>query len=659
MGQDIKYYRIRPVQLHKPHPSELHELSVRVPILMILPKTTWMSGCGLRKGTACRVVADELDSAWRFPLLVPAADLCQCGLSWKKDFAPMRKPVLLAVDDDPEVLGAIERDLRREYGARYRVVVTDSGPKALDALRTLQLRNESVALLLVDQRMPQMTGIEFLAEALKIYPDAKRALLTAYADTNVAINAINEIKLDYYLVKPWDPPDSQLYPVVNDLLEQWRAYFRSPFEGVRVVGHRWSPLSYQVKDFLARNQVPYQWLDVELDDEARRLVELAGAQPPSLPLLFWGRRTARCADHQSDRQADRSAHAGNLAVLRSHHCRRRPGGARVRCVRRPEGLKTLMTEREAPGGQAGSSSRIENYLGFPVGLSGADLARRSVAQAKRFGVEILTPQEATGLRLVEPYRVITLADGAELSCHALIIATGVTYRQLDAPGVNELIGAGVYYGAAASEASEYRGLDVFVVGGANSAGQAAMYFSNYCRTVTMLVRGSSLNDSMSQYLQDQVTATANIHVRTRAGVVGATGASSLEAITIHDANTGTDETVPASALFIFIGAEPRTEWVATVLTRDSQGFILTGPDLPRSPTSPRPDGWPLDRDPFFLEASLPGVFVAGDVRHGSIKRVASAVGEGAMAVQLVHQFRRTRPALALHHALRSGAGAEA
>jgi thioredoxin reductase (NADPH) len=554
----------------------------------------------------------------------------------------MRKPVLLAVDDDPEVLGAIERDLRREYGARYRVLVANSGPRALDALRTLQLRNDSVALLLVDQRMPQMTGIEFLAEALKLYPDAKRTLLTAYADTDVAINAINEIKLDYYLVKPWDPPDSQLYPVVNDLLEQWRAYFRSPFEGVRVVGHRWSPLSYQVKDFLARNQVPYQWLDVELDDEARSLIELAGAQPPSLPLLLFGDGVQLAAPTTG--QIAKQIGLRTQATLPFYDLIIVGGGPAALASAvygASEGLKTLMTEREAPGGQAGSSSRIENYLGFPVGLSGADLARRSVAQAKRFGVEILTPQEATGLRLVEPYRVITLADGAELSCHALIIATGVTYRQLDAPGVNELIGVGVYYGAAASEAPEYRGLDVFVVGGANSAGQAAMYFSNYCRTVTVLVRGSSLNDSMSQYLQDQIAATANIHVRTRAGVVGATGASNLEAITIHDANTGTDETVPASALFIFIGAEPRTEWVASVLTRDAQGFILTGPDLPRAPASSRPEGWPLDRDPYVLEASMPGVFVAGDVRHGSIKRVASAVGEGAMAVQLVHQFRRT------------------
>jgi thioredoxin reductase (NADPH) len=554
----------------------------------------------------------------------------------------MRKPVLLAVDDDPEVLGALERDLRREYGARYRVVVANSGPRALDALRTLQLRNDSVALLLVDQRMPQMTGIEFLAEALKLYPDAKRALLTAYADTDVAINAINQIKLDYYLVKPWDPPDSQLYPVVNDLLEQWRAYFRSPFEGVRVVGHRWSPLSYQVKDFLARNQVPYQWLDVELDDEARRLIELAGAQPPSLPLLLFadGVQLAAPTTGQIAKQIGLRTQATlpfyDLIIIGGG-----PAALASAVYGASEGLKTLMTEREAPGGQAGSSSRIENYLGFPVGLSGADLARRSVAQAKRFGVEILTPQEATGLRLVEPYRVITLADGAELSCHALIIATGVTYRQLDAPGVNELIGAGVYYGAAASEAPDYRGLDVFVVGGANSAGQAAMYFSTYCRTVTVLVRGSSLKDSMSQYLQDQIAATANIHVRTRVDVVGVTGASSLEAITIHDANTGTDETVPASALFIFIGAEPRTEWVASVLTRDSQGFILTGPDLPHAPASSRPEGWPLDRDPYVLEASMPGVFVAGDVRHGSIKRVASAVGEGAMAVQLVHQFRRT------------------
>lgn len=554
----------------------------------------------------------------------------------------MRKPVLLAVDDDQEVLKAIERDLRREYGPRYRVVVANSGPRALAALRTLQLRNDSVALLLVDQRMPEMTGIEFLAESLKLYPDAKRALLTAYADTDVAINAINHIRLDYYLVKPWDPPESQLYPVLNDLLEQWQAFFRPPFEGVRVVGHRWSPMSYQVKDFLARNQVPYQWLDVEEDDEARKLVELAGAPSPSLPVLLFGDGTQLAAP--TSVQIAEKIGLRTQATLPFYDLIIVGGGPAALASAvygASEGLKTLMLERQAPGGQAGSSSRIENYLGFPVGLSGADLTRRSVAQAKRFGVEILTPQEATGLRLVEPYRVITLVDGAEISCHALIIATGVAYRQLDAPGVNELIGAGVYYGAAASEAPDYRAQDVFVVGGANSAGQAAMYFSKYCRSVTVLVRGRSLTETMSQYLQDQIAATDNIHVRTQASVVGAHGATSLETITIHDAASGSDETVPASAVFIFIGAAPHTEWVSGILMRDPQGFILTGPDLPRANAGARPDGWPLDREPFLLEASMPGVFVAGDVRHGSVKRVASAVGEGAMAVQLVHQFRKT------------------
>lgn len=559
----------------------------------------------------------------------------------------MRKPVLLAVDDDPEVLRAVERDLRREYGARYRVVAAPSGPRALDALRTLQLRNESVALLLADQRMPQMTGIEFLAEALNLYPDAKRTLLTAYADTDAAINAINQVKLDYYLVKPWDPPETHLYPVLNDLLDQWQAFFRPPFEGIRVVGHRWSPLSFQVKDFLARNQVPYQWLDLEEDAEARTLVELAGAdsggpEPTSLPLLLFadGTRLAAPSYAQIAERIGLRTQASlpfyDLIIIGGG-----PAALASAVYGASEGLKTLMIEREAPGGQAGASSRIENYLGFPVGLSGADLARRSVAQAKRFGVEILTPQEATGLRLAEPYRVITLADGTEISCHALIIATGVAYTQLDAPGVSQLVGAGVYYGAAASEAPAYRGRDVFVVGGANSAGQAAMHFSMYCRSVTILVRGTSLNDTMSQYLQDQIAATDNITVRLRASVVGARGETTLEAITIHDAATGADETVPASALFIFIGATPRTDWVADVLPRDTRGFILSGPDLPRAPGGHRPEGWPLDREPFLLETGMPGVFVAGDVRHGSVKRVASAVGEGAMAVQLVHQFRRT------------------
>jgi thioredoxin reductase (NADPH) len=554
----------------------------------------------------------------------------------------MRKPVLLAVDDDPEVLRAIERDVRREYGARYRVVVAPSGPRALDALRTLQLRNESVALLLVDQRMPQMTGIEFLTEALKLYPDARRALLTAYADTDAAISAINTVKLDYYLVKPWDPPETHLYPVINDLLDQWQAFFRPPFEGIRVIGHRWSPLSYQVKDFLARNQVPYQWLDVEADAEAPKLVELAGGEPASLPLLLFADGTHLTAPTTA--QIAEKIGLRTQAALPFYDLIIIGGGPAALASAvygASEGLKTLMIEREAPGGQAGSSSRIENYLGFPVGLSGADLARRSVAQARRFGVEILTPQEAKGLRLVEPYRVITLADGTEISCHALIIATGVSYVQLDAPGVNDLVGAGVYYGAAASEAPAYRGQDVFVVGGANSAGQAAMHFSMYCRSVTVLVRGTSLKDTMSQYLQDQIAATDNISVRLRASVVGAHGDPVLEAITIHDVETGEDETVPASALFVFIGATPRTEWVAGVLPRDSRGFILSGPDLPRAADGHRPEGWPLDREPFLLETGMPGVFVAGDVRHGSVKRVASAVGEGAMTVQLVHQFRRT------------------
>lgn len=554
----------------------------------------------------------------------------------------MHKPVLLAVDDDPDVLRSIERDLRREYGARYRVVVSASGPKALDALRTLQLRNESVALLLVDQRMPQMTGIEFLAEAIKLYPDAKRTLLTAYADTDAAINAINKVSLDYYLVKPWDPPETQLYPVLNDLLEQWQAFFRPPFEGIRVVGHRWSPLSYQVKDFLARNQVPYQWLDVEMDDEAPKLIELAGAQSAPLPLLLFPDGTQLAAP--TNAQIGEKVGLRTQATLPFYDLIIIGGGPAALASAvygASEGLKTLMIEREAPGGQAGSSSRIENYLGFPVGLSGADLARRSVAQAKRFGVEILTPQEAQSLRLAEPYRVVTLADGTEISCHALIIATGVTYRQLDAPGVDRFVGAGVYYGAAASEAPAFRDQDVFVVGGANSAGQAAMYFSKYCRSVTMMVRGTSLRDTMSQYLQDQIAATANIHVRMRASVVGAQGETSLESITIHDAGTDEDEIVPASALFIFIGAAPRTDWVADALMRDAQGFILSGPELPRAANTQRPEKWPLAREPFLLETSMPGVFVAGDVRHGSVKRVASAVGEGAMAVQLVHQFLRT------------------
>jgi len=552
---------------------------------------------------------------------------------------PAERPTLLTVDDDPEVLRAVERDLRRRYGREYRVVRADSGESALGAISELRRREEPVALLLADQRMPRMSGVEFLEEAIQQAPDAKRVLLTAYADTEAAIKAINDVRLDYYLLKPWDPPEEHLYPVLDDLLADWRAGFRPPYRGLRVLGHRWNPASHEVRDFLARNQVPYRWLDVESDPEARRVIEAEGAEGAHLPLLVFGDGSRL----EAPAIAEVAAKIGlrtraqlpfyDLAIVGGG-----PAGLAAAVYGATEGLETVMVEREAPGGQAGMSSRIENYLGFPVGLSGGDLARRAVAQATRFGVEILSPQRVTGLRAEDAYRILTLADGGELSAHAVIVATGVAYRRLEAPGVERLTGAGVYYGAAMTEALSCRDEEVYVVGGANSAGQAAMYFARYAGRVTILTR-SPLEKGMSHYLIEQIAQTPNIVVRVGAAVAEAHGEGNLTGLTIKDLASGATEEVPAAALFIFIGAEPFTDWLEGVVARDGRGFILAGPDLPKDEHG-RPVGWPrgLDREPFLLETSLPGVFVAGDVRHASVKRVASGVGEGAIAVSFVHQY---------------------
>lgn len=554
----------------------------------------------------------------------------------------MPKPAILAVDDDPGVLRAIERDLRRQYGSQYRILAADSGASALKALEGLRLRNDPVALFLVDQRMPQMTGVEFLEQAIKLFPDAKRVLLTAYADTDAAIRAINIVRLDHYLLKPWDPPEHNLYPVLTDLLDDWLASYRPPFEGIRVIGHRFSARAHEIRDFLARNLIPFQWMDIEADPQARQLVAIAGDEHPQLPLILFpdGAYLIQPSNVQIAEKIGLKTRAEmpfyDLIIVGGG-----PAALAAAVYGASEGLRTLMIERAAPGGQAGGSSRIENYLGFPVGLSGADLARRAVAQARRFGVEILTPQEATGLRAADPYRLVALADGSELSCHALIIATGVQYRKLDIPDIDRLTGAGVFYGASIVEALSYRGQDVFLVGGANSAGQAAVHFAQYCTNVTMLVRGDSLEKSMSQYLIDQIRETGNIQVRLNTSVIGVLGQECLESITIQNNRTGQVETLPASALFLFIGAAPRTEWVAGMLERDEFGFLLTGPDLPRERGRVR--GWALDRDPFLLETNIPGVLVAGDVRHGSTKRVATAVGEGAMAVRFVHEYLSSIP----------------
>jgi thioredoxin reductase (NADPH) len=552
----------------------------------------------------------------------------------------MAKPILLTVDDDPDVLRAIERDLRSHYGADYRVIASDSPEGALDLLKGLKVRNNGVALLLADQRMPRLDGVAFLQEARQIFPDAKRALLTAYADTNAAISAINQANLDYFFMKPWDPPAEHLYPQVDDLLDDWRASYHPAFEGIRVLGTRWSPRSYELRDFLARSHVPYQWIDVEgsaNDPETKRLLEALGSDASELPVVLFpdGTKLLKGAPPEVAQKVGLRTRAQtsfyDLAIVGGG-----PAGLAAAVYGASEGLHTVMVEREAPGGQAGMSSRIENYLGFPSGLSGGDLARRGVVQAQRFGVEILAPQEAVGVRTEGSYRIIKLADGNEISCHALMIASGVQWRRLEAPGIDRLQGAGVYYGGGATEALSCKGEMVYVVGGANSAGQAAMNFSKYAERVVILVRGDSLASTMSQYLIDQIKETSNIQLWTHASVAEVHGEMHLEEISVLCSDTSKVERVPASSMFIFIGALPRTDWLAGIVERDERGFILTGPDLIQS--GARPKGWTLERDPFLLETNVPGIFSVGDVRHGSVKRVASGVGEGSVAVQFIHQY---------------------
>jgi thioredoxin reductase (NADPH) len=552
----------------------------------------------------------------------------------------MAKPILLSVDDDSSVLRAIERDLRSKYGAEYRVIASDSPEQALDVLKQLKLRNDRVALLLADQRMPQMDGVGFLQEAMRIYPEAKRALLTAYADTNAAINAINEANINYFFLKPWDPPSEHLYPQLDDLLDDWHATHHAQFEGIRVLGTRWSPQSYELRDFLARNHVPYQWVDVELsanDPETKRLIEALGVEASRLPVVLFpdGTKLLESGPMHVAQKVGLRTHAQtdfyDLAIVGGG-----PAGLAAAVYGASEGLNTVIIEREAPGGQAGMSSRIENYLGFPIGLSGGDLARRAVVQAQRFGVEILSPQEAVGVRVEGPYRIVKLADGNEISCHALMIASGVQWRRLEAPGVDRLQGAGVYYGGGATEALSCKGEIVYVIGGANSAGQAAMNFARYAERVVIVVRGSSLSSTMSQYLIEQIRATPNIQVWANASIAEVHGNGHLEEVSVLCSDTDKVERVPASAMFIFIGALPRTDWLAGVVERDERGFIRTGPDLMSG--GARPKGWGVDRDPFLLETNVPGIFAVGDVRHGSVKRVASSVGEGSVAVQFIHQY---------------------
>jgi thioredoxin reductase (NADPH) len=552
----------------------------------------------------------------------------------------MAKPILLTVDDDPDVLRAIERDLRTQYGAEYRVISSDSPLGALDLLKGLKVRNDGVALLLADQRMPHMDGVGFLQAARQMFPNAKRALLTAYADTNAAISAINQANIDYFFMKPWDPPAEHLYPQLDDLLDDWQASYRPAFQGIRVLGTRWSPRSYELRDFLARSHVPYQWIDVELsanDPETKLLLEALGPDATELPIVLFpdGAKLLNSAPAEVAQKVGLRTRAEttfyDLAIVGGG-----PAGLAAAVYGASEGLHTVIVEREAPGGQAGMSSRIENYLGFPSGLSGGDLARRAVVQARRFGVEILAPQTVVNMRTEGSYRIIKLADDSEISCHALMIATGVQWRRLEAPGIDRLQGAGVYYGGGTTEALSCKGEMVYVVGGANSAGQAAMNFSKYAERVVILVRGESLSSTMSQYLIDQIKETPNIQLWTHASVAEVHGDTHLEEVSVLCSDTDKVEQVPASSMFIFIGALPRTDWLGDAIERDDRGFILAGPDLMQG--GKRPKKWTLDRDPFLLETNVPGVFAVGDVRHGSVKRVASGVGEGSVAVQFIHQY---------------------
>jgi len=548
----------------------------------------------------------------------------------------MTKPVILTVDDELQVLNAIERDLRQHFSSEYRVLKSKSGKEALQTVRDLKKRNTPVALLLVDQRMPEMSGTDFLAEAVKFYPEAKKALLTAYSDTQAAITSINELGLDYYLMKPWDPPEQELYPVLEDLLSDWAVTTHPPNEGVRVLGTLWSPDSHALKDFLSSNQIPYQWLDVEKDKEGKRLLQSLNGQQ-ILPIAVFPdgdvlvnptmiELAEKCGLHTKPTRP-----FYDLIIIGGG-----PAGLAAAVYGGSEGLRTVLVEKQATGGQAGTSSMIENYLGFPKGLSGSDLARRATTQARRFGVEILS-SEVVGVRAEDSYRYVRLSDGAELSCHALVISTGVSFRILDIPGIERLAGAGVYYGAALTEAVHYKGQDVLVVGGANSAGQGAMFFSRYARQVYLCIRGDSMEEHMSKYLVDQILATKNIQLLLGTQVEEVKGDSRLEAVLLRSGKGGKHKELPVAALFIYIGATAHTDMLDGLVERDPEGFILTGRDIIRKGRS----SWRLDRDTFPMETSVPGIFAAGDVRHQSVKRVASAVGEGAVAVALIHRYLKT------------------
>jgi thioredoxin reductase (NADPH) len=547
----------------------------------------------------------------------------------------MAKPIILAIDDDTSVLEAVVQDLRRHYGQDYRIVRAASGAAALDICRQLKERKETVALFLSDQRMPGMTGVDFLQQALTLYPDAKRVLLTAYADTEAAIRAINSAKIHYYLNKPWDPPEEKLYPVLDDLLEAWKQGYKAPFEGIRVVGVRWSAMGHTVRDFLSRNRIPFLWMNPEQNQEAQDLLKEKGLDDSKLPVVLFGDGTALVQPELTElagkvgmrTQAQEEFY--DVVVVGAG-----PAGLAAGVYGASEGLKTLIVEAAAPGGQAGSSSRIENYLGFPDGLSGEELAKRAFLQANRLGAEFMT-QNVTGVRTENNYHIVKMSDGREVTCSVCLVATGVSYCKLNVPGADQFSGLGVYYGAAQTEAMACKGETVYIVGGANSAGQAAMHFARFAEKTHMLVRADSLEKSMSKYLIDQIQRTPNIEVETCTEVVGVSGNGHLECLQLMTPRG--QESRQTSSLFIFIGAEPKTDWLPQGLARDNKGFVLAGPDLKSRATAK----WPLEREPYLLETSVPGIFVAGDVRYNSVKRCASAVGEGSIAIQFVHQYLAT------------------
>jgi thioredoxin reductase (NADPH) len=549
----------------------------------------------------------------------------------------MAKPVIFSIDDDPSVLNSVERDLRSRYGADYRILSINQGKAALDYMKKMEQRSETVALFLVDQRMPEMSGTEFLAEALRTFPQAKRVLLTAYADTQAAIDSINEVRLDYYLIKPWHPPEERLYPILDELLEDWKAHVRLPYEGIRVAGTLWSLTSHQAKDFLTRHQIPYQWLDIEKDPAARKLVEGVTTET-KLPVIFFPDGTTliepdlkQLAD-KVGLQTRAELPFYDIVIIGSG-----PAGLAAAVYAGSEGYKCLVVERAAPGGQAGSSPKIENYLGFPSGISGDDLTRRAVSQAKRFGVEILSAQEAVKVEVKDAYRIVTLKDGAEISSHAVLIATGASFHTLKMPGADALTGAGVYYGAAYTEAMNYKNQRVFVAGGANSAAQGAIYLSQFASKVTVLIRGHE--PTASKYLVDAMYANPKIEILLNTDLLEVKGANTLEQITIRDTKRDETQTLDAAALFVFIGVRPQSQIVSGLVKCSDKGYIFTGPDVMVDKKPPQ--GWTLERDPFLLETSIPGIFAAGDVRYGTNHRVASAVGEGAIAYALIKEYLKT------------------